>query len=65
MTKKHFTEKQIGFGLTQAEMGSLVADLSFMNLPDLCFDELFGREYGRGQGYTTSGSNTILSERPC
>jgi hypothetical protein len=65
MITKHFTEKQIRFGLTQAEMGSLVADVSFMDLPDLCFDELFGREYGRGQGYATSGSNTILSERRC
>jgi hypothetical protein len=65
MTKKPFGETQIRIGLAQAEMGSLVADVSFMNLPDLGFDELFGREYGRRRGYATSGSNTILSERPC
>ena len=46
MTKKPFGEKQIRIGLAQAEMSSLVADVSFMDLPYLCFDELFGREYG-------------------
>jgi len=65
MTKKPFREKQIRIGLAQAEMGSLVADVSFMDLRNLGFDELFGRGYGRRRGYATSGSNTILSERPC